>query len=538
MLISLSKKFIFVANTKTASTTIEKILLPFAEINTIGAAPEIKHMSIVDIMYRFNNILNFDKFFKFGVIRHPVDWFLSWFNYRSGNPHILSPLPDNLSIEEFFESGDWVLKLSQKSMFCDSNGNVLVDLVIPYDELDHYLYNILAFLKIPLNEIPKENVSHKKVTIADLSQEFKNKLIEHYREDLEFYLFWKSEAPRILNKIMKGIVVDFSYLKQEGELPFPEGEIQRLNYRKWILNYAKKEGIGAEVGVFRGHFAEILLKELKPKKLYLIDPWTKIGEKWGWGENSPYTAYGKVTTKYAREDTKRRILPYIDECEIIIVEDFVENFIFPEKLDWIYLDTSHTYEDTLRQINYLIQFLKPEGVLMGDNWNPDPFHQHHGVFKAVNEFIKNNPGWEIVACGYAAQWCIRRKTNVVIQYQLNKISEVEFGKFIDDWHIDYIPRVVNDDTSISLNGVIVINEKYNQNDFELILVKNNEEIISIAWFINSPWYAQKHPQNSNAKKARFSSSNFNLKNGDVLTFLISNKVLQEKIEILRITRKD
>lgn len=332
--------------------------------------------------------------------------------------------------------------------------------------------------------------------------------------------------------------VDFNYLSSLGEIPFPEGEIQRLNYRKWILNYAKKRGIGAEIGVFRGRFAEVLLKELKPKKLYLIDPWTKIGEKWGLGENSPYTAYGKVTTKYAREDTKRRILPYIDECEIIIVEDFVENFIFPEKLDWIYLDTSHTYDDTLRQINYLIQFLKPEWVLMGDDWNPDPFHKHHGVFKAVNEFIKNNPGWEIVACGYAAQWCIRRKTNVVIQYQLNKIGEVEFGKFIDDWHIDYIPRVVNDDTSISLNGVIVINEKYNQNDFELILVKNNEEIISIAWFINSPWYTQKHPQNPNAKKARFSSGNFNLKNGDVLTFLISNKVLQEKIEILRITRKD
>jgi len=140
--------------------------------------------------------------------------------------------------------------------------------------------------------------------------------------------------------------VDFNYLSSLGELPYPDGEIQRLNYRKWILNYAKKEGIGAEVGVFRGHFAEILLKELKPKKLYLIDPWTKIGEKWGCGENSPYTAYGKVTTKYAREDTKRRILPYIDECEIIIVEDFVENFIFPEKLDWIYLDTSHTYDDT------------------------------------------------------------------------------------------------------------------------------------------------------------------------------------------------
>ncbi|MEM2174564.1 MAG: hypothetical protein QXI58_02940, partial [Candidatus Micrarchaeia archaeon] len=58
--------------------------------------------------------------------------------------------------------------------------------------------------------------------------------------------------------------VDFNYLSSLGELPFPEGEIQRLDHRKWILNYAKKEGIGAEVGVFRGYFAEVLLKELKP----------------------------------------------------------------------------------------------------------------------------------------------------------------------------------------------------------------------------------------------------------------------------------
>ncbi len=332
--------------------------------------------------------------------------------------------------------------------------------------------------------------------------------------------------------------VDWDYLAEVGELPFPEGELKRLDARKYILKFAKIGGIGAEIGVYRGNFAEVLLNELKPKKIYLVDPWSKIGEKFGWGETSPYTAFGKVTTKYAREDTKRKVLPYVDVTEINIIEDCVENVSFSEKLDWIYLDTSHSYEDTKRQLGYLTQYLQPEGVLIGDDWNPEPSHIHHGVFKAVNEFIKSNPEWEIVACGTAAQWCIRRRLNILLNYKLDLLGNVASNQYISDWYIDPLPKRLEDGLPIYLKGVIVINKNFKQEDFELFCTKSNGESIYYEWYINSPYFAQKHSENPNAKRARFSFSPFTLKNGESVVLGVIKRSSEDKIDVLRIQRND
>ncbi|GAF91076.1 unnamed protein product, partial [marine sediment metagenome] len=42
---------------------------------------------------------------------------------------------------------------------------------------------------------------------------------------------------------------------------------------KKLLSVLPKRAICAEIGVWKGAFAEQLLKEFKPKKLYLIDPY-------------------------------------------------------------------------------------------------------------------------------------------------------------------------------------------------------------------------------------------------------------------------
>ena len=63
--------------------------------------------------------------------------------------------------------------------------------------------------------------------------------------------------------------------------PLPDSELRRLELRKWILNYVPKGGVGGEIGAFRGHFSEVLLQWLEPRKAYLVDPWTLRGEFFG-----------------------------------------------------------------------------------------------------------------------------------------------------------------------------------------------------------------------------------------------------------------
>ncbi len=187
---------------------------------------------------------------------------------------------------------------------------------------------------------------------------------------------------------------------------FPHEQIAEK--RKWVLRYAKKGGVGAEFGVFRGHFSVVISRVLQPQKLYLVDPWEKLGERFNWGVGN-YTNNNKLTTIEAKEDMLRRT----KDCpNIVVVEDFEDNFVagLKEKLDFVYLDSGHHYEEVLTTLRRIDGILAEGGVIIGDDWYSNPKH-YSGVCRAVNEFTKEN-GYEIVAAGYDAQFCIRRVKDI------------------------------------------------------------------------------------------------------------------------------
>lgn len=88
-----NNKFIFVANTKCASQSIEASRLgKISEIKLTNILVG-KHMSIEEIYERFGFIFDeyeFEDFFKFGIIRDPLHWVVSWFNFRS-RPELSDP---------------------------------------------------------------------------------------------------------------------------------------------------------------------------------------------------------------------------------------------------------------------------------------------------------------------------------------------------------------------------------------------------------------------------------------------------------------
>jgi len=193
---------------------------------------------------------------------------------------------------------------------------------------------------------------------------------------------------------------------------FPQSELKRLENRAWILEFARQGGIGAEFGVFRGHFSEVIASKLCPKRLFLVDPWTTAGKKYNWGDIA-YTNFNQLTSSQALRDTQRRMKPFQHSSAVHFVEqtleEFCTNFLscHSELLDFAYLDTSHTYEDTISQLSMIDTVIKKKGVILGDDWHPDVSNKHHGVFRAVNDFIRMN-SYQIVAAGPANQFCLRR----------------------------------------------------------------------------------------------------------------------------------
>jgi hypothetical protein len=168
MLISTEKKFVFIANTKTASTSIEHALMDYAEIHR-GGSPARKHIGL----YQAYNIYNFlfsqpdhtpDQYFKFGVMRDPLDWIGSWYRYRKGN-NVESPLPRGMDFEAFWERKDWNImrpdgwKYLQRHLFCaPQGGEVLADVIIPYHKVGEEFGKICDAFGIE-SPLPRKNVS-------------------------------------------------------------------------------------------------------------------------------------------------------------------------------------------------------------------------------------------------------------------------------------------------------------------------------------------------------------------------------------------
>lgn len=188
--------------------------------------------------------------------------------------------------------------------------------------------------------------------------------------------------------------------------PHPPGEEKRNKDRRWILNIIPKNSIGAEIGVFRGHFSELICEIVQPKKLYLVDPWELLGEFFGWGKE--YTSHNTLPTRVARAETEARVAKYPQVEVRIISAMFPERTdMFEEPLDWIYIDASHQYHRTLLELKNAEKLIKEDGFILGDDFHARRDHMHHGVFKAVTEFVKTSR-FEIVAAGPAGQWCLRR----------------------------------------------------------------------------------------------------------------------------------
>jgi len=181
----------------------------------------------------------------------------------------------------------------------------------------------------------------------------------------------------------------------------------RIRERIFLLDHFPSSSVGLELGVFTGLFSAILSRQQKFAKVTFVDPWWMMyGECYpNWGS---YTNFGRLRTRQAFDIAKRRILSGLPNrtVEVAFSYEWLEGQ--PDKsLDWIYVDSTHTYEGTKRELKLLGRKMKETGLICGDDWGPSRNGRHHGVFLAVNEFARAE-NFEFVFCGVNCQWMIRR----------------------------------------------------------------------------------------------------------------------------------
>lgn len=158
----------------------------------------------------------------------------------------------------------------------------------------------------------------------------------------------------------------------------------KLN-RLEILKELKKGSICAELGVAYGEFSDQILEIVKPELLVLVDSYPNKGNFVDEG-NLKY-----IEKKYQKLVEEKKI-QIINEDSVKAASMFKENFF-----DWIYIDTTHSYHQTLGELRAWKNKIKSDGYILGHdyimgNWIDDI---KYGVQEAVHQFcVEEN--WEIV----------------------------------------------------------------------------------------------------------------------------------------------
>ena len=196
-ILSYSKKFIFIHNYKVAGKSISKALSryePHCWIHTALRMSGVKkyypalanfpaHATALQVRERIDEDV-FNSCYKFAFVRNPWDWQVSLYFYmRESKRHFQHDLIRNMSFEEYIY---WRVNHdieSQCEQIADERGNLLVDFVGRFENVEADFERICSTLSIPAH------LSHRNRSKHALYREYysdrTNKLVEEaFAEDI------------------------------------------------------------------------------------------------------------------------------------------------------------------------------------------------------------------------------------------------------------------------------------------------------------------------------------------------------------------
>lgn len=135
-------------------------------------------------------------------------------------------------------------------------------------------------------------------------------------------------------------------------------------------------GLGVEVGVGAGFFSNVILQNNRVEKLWSIDPWDASLSAYPTQEqaDSDYRHCLDLLRQHGRRSqvVKDRAEVYFEKlAEELKYSCYVENGYtnLGRHLDFVYIDSSHTYAETFLQMALWWSILKYGGTLAGHDYD-------------------------------------------------------------------------------------------------------------------------------------------------------------------------
>lgn len=153
-------------------------------------------------------------------------------------------------------------------------------------------------------------------------------------------------------------------------------------HRTGLMQLIPKDGVGAEIGVCRGHFSKIIMREAEPCVLYLVDLWERregVRMPGQWTDEFHRAALHETMTSMREHIAKGVVRPLCGES-VDIASRFPDRY-----LDWVYIDACHTYEACKADLDAWSPKVKHGGYIMGHDY-ARTIRWAEGVIRAVTEF--------------------------------------------------------------------------------------------------------------------------------------------------------
>ena len=206
MILSHEKKFIFIHVYKVAGTSVRKALEKYD--NTSTADFPWKNNLMFKLSDRFSLFSQYSRthikarqlkkllpgkiyneYFKFSFVRNPWDWQVSLYHYMMQNK--MHPQHKLITaMKSFDEYIDWVVEKEhslQKDFLYDKDGNIIVDYVGKFENLQEDFKEICLRLEIEPIQLPFTNKSEHVHYREYYSKESRDKIYDVFKEDIDHF---------------------------------------------------------------------------------------------------------------------------------------------------------------------------------------------------------------------------------------------------------------------------------------------------------------------------------------------------------------
>jgi len=193
MLISLRHKFLFVANLRTASTSIEGQLRRFAEV-CITMTRFGKHLPLARIEERFGWVYDYiprAEMFVWGVMRDPVDYVVSIYRFHQKEAFAGKPnYTGDLTFAEFWERWTTAPGLRrqlepQSRRFLRSDRTFGADHIVDLRRLPEEWPALCERLGVPVTPLRHVNASPETAARPAIPDRIVAEIRQRYAEDYE-----------------------------------------------------------------------------------------------------------------------------------------------------------------------------------------------------------------------------------------------------------------------------------------------------------------------------------------------------------------